>query len=235
MDEKDAVTRYRIMAVAAKRLARRKFADVSLTDIGRDLTVDRSVVRKHYPSMEELLTALIESFLQSIEETLLPFVHGVFAPAIDSGDLEIRTDRLHFGTPQHAAIFSNQVIDHLEAMFDFLLVHRDEYFVFVQESLGSGAHSGCMEKMMRLLLPLADNPLFSGRETISEMRLPSEVLADYMQSNILPILGYALFKEKLDQITPLCTDTHKKKILDDIRDSNARHVIGQDIFFAAKQ
>jgi AcrR family transcriptional regulator len=234
MDEKDVVIRYRIMAIAAKHLVRSGFVDVSLADIGHDLALDRSIVRKHFTSMDDLLTAVIDTFLQSVEEILLPFVQGVFVPQIVSGEIAIREDRLHFASPQSAAIYSDQVIDHLEAIFDFLLVHRDEYVLFAQESLGSGAHKGCMEKLIRLFLPTAENPLLKGYEALSEIQMPPDVQADFIQSDILPILGHVMLKETLDQLSPHCVETHKKKILNAIRAHNAGHLIGQDIFFTIK-
>jgi AcrR family transcriptional regulator len=235
MDENDATIRYRIMAVAAKRYTSRKFIGVTLTDISRDLNVERPVLKRFFETEEALLDALIDSFLQDIEDILRTFVNGVFIPNISTGDLEIRTDRLHFVSPQDAAVFSNQLVDHLDAVFDYLLVHSHEYNLFVQESLAPGAHSGCLQRLLRLFLPVATNPLVIKSPAIPNIQLIPGEQAGYIQANVLPILGYALAKENLEQLSVHCMETHKMMILDGIRAHHALHTIGADIFFINKK
>ena len=235
MDDSSTVVRYRIMAVAARHFAERKYTDVNISDIIRDLMIDRSVVKHHFATKEDLLAALIDSFLQNIEDILIMFVKGVLLPAIESGKLEIKDDRLHFENAQCAAIFNNQVINHLEAVFDYLLVHSHEYILLLQESLIPGEHSDCIERLLCLFLPIATNPLLVSNKAIPEIGLTPEAQADFIQASVLPILGYILVKENLNRISQHCVETHKKQILNDIRDKHARHTIGSDIFFNIKQ
>ena len=234
MDEYSTMARNRIMTTAARHYAERKYTAVHLSDISDDLNVDRAVVKQFFPTREDLLTALIDSFLQNIEDILTTFVDSALLPAIKDGALEIRNDRFHFANPQRAAVFSDHVVDHLDAIFDYLLVHSDDYLLFVQESYMLGAHSGCLEKLLRLFLPVEENPLFIKRE-LPGIRLSPQEQVSFVQTIVFPILGYALFKVNLDQLSQHCAETHKQTILGDIRGIISRHTIGQDILFAREK
>lgn len=234
MEKDKDMIRYRIMAVAAKRLARREFAQVRLSDISADLRVDRSVVKQYFDTMEDLITAIHATFLQGMEEILRAFVQGIFVPAVTSEELQIREDRLHFSTRQGAVVFSDALIDYLEAIFDYLLVRCHECSLFVQDSFASGARHGCIEELINMFLPAAKNPLCKNAKVILKIQASHKAQACFVQTNVLPILGYVLFKDSFEELFPHSVEIHKKEILDDIRANNARYMIGQDIFFEIK-
>jgi len=233
MEGREDVIRYRIMAVAVKHFNRRSFGRMQLSDISRDLNVDRAVVRRYFKTVEDILNTVIDSFFRDIEDILQVFVDDVFIPAVRSGELQIRKDRLHFANPQGAAVFNGKLIDHFEALYDYLLVHSGECSLLVKESLVSGAHHGCMERLLSLFLPIPTNPLYQKIKAAAKIHLAPEIQTNILQTYILPILSYITFKENLDQLVNHDQETYKQNLLSEIRAGNARHIIGQDIFYAA--
>ena len=235
MDDSITLIRNRIMAVATRRFAERKYTPVNMSDIYRDLKVDRSVVKQHFSTKEDLLAAILDSFLQDIEDILLTFIDGFLLSAVNSGTLEIRDDRIHCENPQSAAVFSRQVVNHLEAVFDYLFVHSNKFILLIQESFVPGAHTGDLDRLLRLFLPIAENPLLVRNKAVSKIHLTPEAQAGFMQTSVIPILGYTLVKEHLDPIASQCVETYKNHALDDIRANLARHTKGSDIIFMNKQ
>ena len=234
MDNSNTLVRLRIMAAAARRFAERKFTDVSMSEIARDLGVSRSVIRLHFTTKEELLTALLDSLLRDIEDILMVFAKGFIVPAFERGAIEIKNDRIHFDSSQRADAFRKQVIGHLESVFDYLLAHSHAYSVFFQESLAPGARNGCFEKLLCLFIPNKRNPLLIKNPALPEIPLTPQMQASYMQTCVLPILSYALFKDSLNQLSQHCVEAHKEQVLDDIRANLARHSIGSDIYYLSK-
>ena len=234
MDDNDILVKYRIMAAGTRRFSQRRFVDVNLTTISRDLNVDRSAVKQYYETAEVLLNAILGSFAQKIEAILLSFINGILIPTVRKGDLEIRKDRLHFATPQCARVFFDQVMSHLEAVFDYFLVHYQDLRLFVMESFAPGVNHGCVDKLLCLFLPVESNPLLAKTENMPELCLTHEAQAEFIQTSVLPMIGYALFKDSIETLSPHCNESHKEETLRSIRKLNERRVIGQDIFFTIK-
>jgi AcrR family transcriptional regulator len=231
MDGRNSVIKYRIIAIAARRLVRRRFNKVPLSDISHNLIIERIVLKHYFSTTEDLVTAVIDSVVQNIESILLSFIDDVMVPQINRGDLQITKDHLHFANERLAVEFNNKLIDHLEALFDYLLTYRDTYSLLVQESLVFGEHHGCLDRLLRLFLPIDANPLYQKIRSVAEIRLEPEAQISILQTNILPSLCYATMKESLERLVPHAQEAYKLKILADIRAGNARHIIGPDIFF----
>lgn len=202
-------------------------------EISRDLNVDRSIIRRYFKTVEDIINTVIDSFFQDIEEIMRAFVDDVFISAIHNGDMQIRKDRLHFSNPQSAAVFNGRLIDYLDALYDYLLVHSGEYALLVKESLVPGARHGCIERLLRLFLPIASNPLYQRIEKVADIHLEPEIQIGILQTHIFPILSYIMIKDNIDQLVPINPDEYKQRLLSDIRANNARHIVGQDIFFTA--
>jgi len=233
MDRNDTIVRYRIKDVAVKHFAQRTLSKVHLAEIARDLNVDRSVVKLYFSSTDELLSIVIDSFVKDIEAILLTFVDGVMVAAINSGSMQIKTDRLHFTDSRSAAEFCDKLIDYLEAIFDYLILHSKEYAVIVQESRASGIHHGCLAKVTNLFLPVDVNPLFQRLKVAAKIRAIPGERAYFLQTNILPILYSAQYKEEFGQLLP-DYEILKRRVLSEIQARNAQHHIGQDIMFTIK-
>lgn len=232
MCEKKSVIKYRIMAVATKYLLRRRLNEVSLTDIARDLKVDRSVIRTYFDTIEELHDCVINTFISGVSDLLSTLVDGLFLPAVETGKIEIRKDRLHFENAQCAVVFCSKIIEYLEALFDFVLVHEDEYRLLMQEQLCGGRHQDALQRLMMLFLPTADSSMYKNASLITNsLSLSGNTQAWFLKTNIVPILDYALYRPVAEKLDSFDEEQHKRSILEAIRANNQKHVIGQDIFF----
>ena len=65
-----ADTRARVLATALRLFAERGYAGTSIRDIALELGITKAAVYYHFPSKEGLVTALVDPFLDTVEQAL---------------------------------------------------------------------------------------------------------------------------------------------------------------------
>lgn len=226
------IIKYRITTVGASLFAQRKLGQITFADIASALNVDRSVIKMYYETVEDILDSIINTYLENVSDLIIAFVDGVLKPAVKAEKLEILDDRLRFENPQRAVRFCEAMIDHTEAVFEYMIVHGHEYMVLVQEQIHGGKHQDAMKKFLRLFLPDPRNPVFhNARELARKLVIPESQQMMYLQTNLFPVLDYVLHKHAMEKIAKFDEEKHIQAMLRNIRLNNQRHVIGRDVFY----
>jgi AcrR family transcriptional regulator len=225
----------RIINSSIQLFSKKGYDATTVNEIAVASKVTKALIYYYFKSKEDILDYLVQSLLTNAKAITMDFIHVNIVEMINTGNLDILPDRLHFSNEEAIRYFLINAHDFYKSVLDYALKNRATIRILMHESLKGSKHQNALFQLMNFAKSSNDNPIV---QTITQAD------NDFMYSNdmvsfqffffIMPLINFVSYYDEYKLLNSLSDEQMQQSYLKSFQIIIDSLVSGKDILLRNK-